>query len=48
VLIIREEGAKMPADLGGVIYESFTNKSLEERLELFLKKSIWSVPDERG
>lgn len=46
VLIIREDGAKLPADLGGVIYESFTNKGLEERLELFLKKSIWSMPDE--
>jgi hypothetical protein len=47
VLVIREEGAKMPADLGGVIYEPLADKSdvhdLEERLRLFLEASIWSA-----
>lgn len=43
-LIIREEGVKMPADLGGVIYESLPDRadvsSLEERLRLFLNVAI--------
>ena len=47
VLVIREEGAKMPADLGGVIYEPLTERGdvpgLEERLRLFLEASIWSA-----
>ena len=46
VLIVREKGAKMPADLGGVIYEPLANRGdvhdLEERLRLFLETSIWS------
>ena len=46
VLIIREKGAKMPADLGGVIYEVFADRAdvsdLEGRLRLFLEASIWS------
>jgi hypothetical protein len=50
VLIIREEGAKMPADLGGVIYEPLTARGdvpgLEERLRLFLEASIWSARDQ--
>lgn len=44
VLVIREEGAKMPADLGGVIYEPLADRGnvhdLEERLRLFLEGSI--------
>src|SRR5262245_31228721 len=44
VLVIREEGAKMPADLGGVIYEPLTDRGdirgLEERLRRFLEASI--------
>jgi hypothetical protein len=47
VLVIREEGAKMPADLGGLIYEPLSDRSdvhdLEERLRLFLEASIWSA-----
>ena len=47
VLLIREEGAKMPADLGGVIYEPLPDRedvpALEERLRLFLEASIWSA-----
>jgi len=50
VLIIREEGAKMPADLGGLIYEPLDAgenvQVLEKRLRLFLEASIWSVRDE--
>lgn len=46
VLIIREDGARMPADLGGVIYEPLADRGdvlgLEERLRLFLETSIWS------
>lgn len=46
VLIVREKGAKMPADLGGVIYEALADRGdvhdLEERLRLFLETSIWS------
>lgn len=46
VLIVRENGAKMPADLGGVIYEALADggdvHDLEERLRLFLETSIWS------
>jgi hypothetical protein len=47
VLIIREAGAKMPADLGGVIYESLGERGnvrdLEDRLRVFLEASIWSA-----
>ena len=47
VLVIREEGAEMPADLGRVIYEPLTERGdvpgLEERLRLFLEASIWSA-----
>lgn len=46
VLIILEKGAKMPADLGGIIYETFADRGdvleLEERLRLFLDEAIWS------
>jgi hypothetical protein len=46
VLIVREKGAKMPADLGGVIYEALADRgnvhNLEGRLRLFLETSIWS------
>jgi hypothetical protein len=46
VLIVREKGAKMPADLGGVIYEALADRGdvhdLEGRLRLFLETSIWS------
>jgi hypothetical protein len=42
----RDNVAKMPADLGGVIYEALADKGdvddLEERLRLFLETSIWS------
>jgi predicted nucleotide-binding protein len=44
VLIVREKGAKMPADLGGVIYETLADTGdvhdLEGRLRLFLSTSI--------
>ncbi|HEX7180509.1 MAG TPA: nucleotide-binding protein [Thermoanaerobaculia bacterium] len=44
VLIIREEGAKMPADLGGVVYETLADRSntsgLEERLRRFVEAAI--------
>jgi CAP12/Pycsar effector protein, TIR domain len=44
VLVIREQGAKMPADLGGVVYETLTDRSnvhgLEERLQRFLEVAI--------
>jgi hypothetical protein len=44
VLVIRETGAKMPADLGGVIYETLSDRGdvhdLEKRLRLFLEASI--------
>ena len=44
VLIIREQGAKMPADLGGVVYETLDDRSstrgLEERLRRFLETAI--------
>jgi len=44
VLIVRENGAKMPADLGGVIYEPLADsedvRDLEGRLRLFLETSI--------
>jgi predicted nucleotide-binding protein len=47
VLILRKEGAKMPADLGGVIYERLADaphvNDLQERLQLFLDTSIWST-----
>jgi hypothetical protein len=50
VLVIREEGAKMPADLGGVIYEPLADRTdvhdLKERLRLFLEASIWSARDQ--
>jgi hypothetical protein len=46
VLILREEGAKVPADLGGIIYEPLADtpnvQDLEGRLRLFLDTSIWS------
>ena len=44
VLIVREEGAKMPADLGGSIYVKLTDRTnigpLEVRLKRFLETSI--------
>ncbi len=44
VLIIREAGAKMPADLGGVVYETLLDRSdvggLEERLRKFVEAAI--------
>ncbi len=44
VLIIREEGAKMPADLGGVVYETLSDRSdtsgLDERIRKFIEESI--------
>ena len=44
ILIIREQGAKMPADLGGVVYEALPDRSdvqgLEERLRRFLQVAI--------
>ena len=44
VLIIRETGAKMPADLGGSIYAVLADKTniapLETRLKRFLKTSL--------
>lgn len=44
VLVIRERGAKMPGDLGGVIYETLANRTnirgLEERLQRFLEAAI--------
>ena len=43
-LIVREEGAKMPADLGGSIYVKLTDRTnigpLEVRLKRFLETSI--------
>jgi predicted nucleotide-binding protein len=43
-LIIREAGAKMPADLGGIVYETLPDRAhvhdLEKRLQLFLETSI--------
>jgi predicted nucleotide-binding protein len=40
VLVIREEGAKMPADLGGDIYASFARRDditpLEPQLQRFV------------
>jgi len=47
VLILLEEGAKVPADLGGIIYEPLADapnvQDLEGRLRLFLDTSIWST-----
>jgi hypothetical protein len=40
VLIIREEGAKMPADLGGIIYATLKDRSDIEPLEEKLRKFI--------
>jgi hypothetical protein len=44
VLIIREEGAKMPADLGGIIYENVRDRSdtigLESRIKRVLDESL--------
>jgi hypothetical protein len=44
VLIIREDGAKMPADLGGSIYAKLADRSnigpLEARLKRFLENAI--------
>jgi predicted nucleotide-binding protein len=44
VLIIKEEGAKMPADLGGVVYEALADRSdtsrLEERILRFIETSL--------
>jgi hypothetical protein len=44
VLIIREEGAKMPADLGGIIYENVPDMSdtsaLESRLQSFRDEAL--------
>lgn len=44
VLIIREEGAKMPADLGGSIYATLTDRAdigpLEPRMRRFLETAI--------
>ena len=44
VLIIREQGAKMPADLGGVVYETLADRSntsdLEERIRMFIEASL--------
>jgi hypothetical protein len=44
VLIIREAGAKMPADIGGVVYETLSDRSdtsgLEERVRKFIEESI--------
>lgn len=47
VLIIREEGAKMPADLGGIIYASLNDRtnivSVKAEIMKFLQKnSMWS------
>jgi predicted nucleotide-binding protein len=38
VLIVREAGAKMPADLGGDIYASLANKKLIEPIKPVLQK----------
>jgi len=40
VLIIREEGAKMPADLGGVIYLSLKDRSQIELIETPIRKFL--------
>jgi hypothetical protein len=44
VLIIREAGAKMPADLGGVVYENLVGRSktsgLKERLQRFIEGAL--------
>jgi hypothetical protein len=44
VLVIREQGAKMPADLGGVVYETLADRSdagdLAVRLQRFLEIAI--------
>ena len=44
VLIIRETGAKMPADLGGNIYATLSDRSnigpLESRLRRFIETAI--------
>jgi hypothetical protein len=44
VLIIREEGAKMPADLGGVIYLSLQDRAnigpLEDQIQRFLDTTL--------
>jgi hypothetical protein len=44
VLIIREEGAKMPADLGGNIYLSLTNKDdirpIEQAIRHFVERRL--------
>jgi len=44
VLVIRGQGAKMPADLGGVVYETFADRTnvqdLNERLRRFLEVAI--------
>jgi len=40
VLIIREEGAKMPADLGGVVYLSLKNRSQIAPIETQIRKFL--------
>ena len=44
VLIIREKGAKMPADLGGVVYETLSERSntsdLDERIRKFVDTAL--------
>jgi CAP12/Pycsar effector protein, TIR domain len=44
VLIIREDGAKMPADLGGSIYATLTDRAnidpLKQRMQRFLETAI--------
>jgi predicted nucleotide-binding protein len=44
VLILREPGAKIPADLGGIVYETLADRSdirnLKERLRLFIEEAI--------
>ena len=44
VAIVREAGAKMPADLGGIIYLSFDDRNqladLKSRLDTFLKINL--------
>ena len=43
VLIIRESGAKMPADLGGDIYASFADRSKIDTIVPVLRKFIGAL-----
>jgi len=46
-LVIREKGAKMPSDLGGILYLNLTNKSDVASLETPLREYLEKVLDDR-